>query len=163
MSSQLSHVCSFPLTLTRGRPNVVEALSMKNKITGNKIAVCTSVLFMKCRSEFTSCGNTGWILTSHVAYRSSTGTDLMPPCSRKSVYINQCFRQSSPRFRWNCQPESAPNFIPLNCWIRMPPWLLSLGAQLFLIGGLRAEPTKRSVSFDLPGLCSLIQTEQCET
>lgn len=45
----------------------------------------------------------------------------------------------------------------------MPPWLLSLGAQLFLIGGLRAEPMKRSVSFDLPGLCSLIQAEQCET
>lgn len=99
-----------------------------------------------------------YILTAHGVNYNLTGTNAAPGYS---LHITNVLGKPLPDL--DCQYESALNFIPLNCWIKMPPWLLSLGTQLFLIGGLKTKPTKQSASFDLPGLCSLIQTEQCET
>lgn len=118
----------------------------------------TENVVMKYRHDFISCGSMNFILTAHGLYCNLTGTNVAPSYS---VHITNVLGKPLPDL--DCQCESALNFIPLNCWIKMPPWLLSLGAQLLLIGGLKAEPMKQSVSFDLPGLCSLIQTEQCET
>lgn len=89
----------------------------------------------------------------------STGIDLAPSCSRKDVYLTRVFF-----FFWSwswvgfggrsggvSQFEMRPsplNFIPLNCWIKTPPWLLSLGA--LAVSDLEAsEPSQRSAACGL--------------